>query len=204
MEMIENGALVGSINGTVVGNVALVTGKKGLALYTNGVDQFVDFSYQGDTCLGYFLLCTHGWVAVFWAHRGNDTRGRVMDTGSGVNKGVDIYWRYPYEMRVTFRSNSKKWFLRKRTSSKHGWIHIVTTWCSNYARLYFNGVRVAKVSSELIPPVSGTRRPSFVVGADYRYRSGFKGSLDELRVWDTVMSDGDVLKLYRQDSGRID
>ena len=51
------GKLIGSINDTVVGDVELVAGKKGLALHINGKDQYVEFSYQSNTCLGYFVLC---------------------------------------------------------------------------------------------------------------------------------------------------
>ena len=203
MEMVENGNLIGSINGTVFGDVTLVTGKKGLALHTNGVDQYVDFGYQGDTCLGYFILCTHGWVAAFWTHRNNDTRGSVMDTGQGTNKGVKIKWKYSHEMLVFFRSINKKWQLRQQTSTNHGWIHIVIAWCPNYAKLYFNGGRVSTKSVIVVDRVPDTDTPRFVIGADYQYRDGYGGTLDELRVWDTIMSDEDVLELYRKDAGLI-
>ena len=65
MNTIENGNLIGSIDGTIFGGVELMTGKKGPAHYTNGVDQYVDFGYQGDPCLGYFIFCTQGWVTAF-------------------------------------------------------------------------------------------------------------------------------------------
>ena len=57
-------------------------------------------------------------------------------------------------------------------------------------------------SSESSPLLSGTHSPRFVIGADFRYRGGYKDILDELRVWDTVMSE-DVWKLYRQDAGLV-
>ena len=203
MEVIENGNLIGSIDGTVFGDITLVTGKKGLALDTNGVNQYVDFGYQGDTCLGYFMLCTHGWVAAFWVHRNNNTKGSVMDTGAGTNKGVKIDWPYSNQVVVIFRSVNSKWQLRQETSTNHGWIHIVVTWCSNYAKLYFNGGRVTTKSSGITDRVPDTRTPHFVIGADYRHRDGYRGTLDELRVWDAVMSDEDVLELYREDAGLI-
>ena len=62
MEIIEYRNLIG----TVVGGAALMVGKKGLALYINGINQVVDFSYQGNTCFGALSLCAHGWVTTFW------------------------------------------------------------------------------------------------------------------------------------------
>ena len=80
MEVIENENLIGSINGTIFGGARLATGKKGLALHTNGQDQYVDFGYQGDTCLGSFVSCTQGWVTTFWIQMGNDDFGVIVDT----------------------------------------------------------------------------------------------------------------------------
>ena len=81
MQVIEKENLIGSVNGTVVGGAALVEGKKGLALYTNGVNQYVDFGYQGDTCLGGIRLCANGWLTAFWMQSADDGSGVIMDTG---------------------------------------------------------------------------------------------------------------------------
>ena len=44
--------------------------------------------------------------------------------------------------------------------------------------------------------------PRFVLGAMNEYDNMYKMSLDEFRVWDTVMSDEEVLALYTVDAGR--
>ena len=201
MEVIENGKLIGSINGTVVGSATLVPGKKGLALHTNGVDQYVDFGYQGDTCLGYFILCTHGWVTAFWMQSKSDRYGTILDTGAGANKGVKIYKRSGKEVAVSFQTFDKKCFLRKTPSTEQGWVHIVVSWCPSFVKIYFDGGLAGKRDFASITPVLVTRAPRFVIGSSDDYRVFFNGTLDELRVWDAVMSDEEVMAMYRVDAG---
>ena len=100
MEKIDNGNLIGSINGTVVGSAGLVAGKMGLTLYINGVDQNVDFGYQGDTCLGSISLCTHGWVTAFWLQPFGDRSGIIMDTGLyGYDRTVIYVFNISFKTR---------------------------------------------------------------------------------------------------------
>ena len=46
-----------------------------------------------------------------------------------------------------------------------------------------------------ITPVTVTRTPRFVIGTRDDYRVLFNGTLDELRVWDAVMSDEGVMAM---------
>ena len=202
MEVIENGKLIGSINGTVVGSATLVTGKKGLALHTNGIDQYIDFGYQGDACLGYFILCTHGWVVAFWIQLqfDSDRYGSILDTGQGANRGVKIYKRKKGQVAVAFKTVDRSCFLRSTPSNVQGWIHVVVTWCPSFCKLFFDGGLAAKRAFASITPVTVTRTPRFVIGARDDYRVLFNGTLDELRVWDSVMSDEEVMAMYRVDA----
>ena len=78
LETIENGRLVGSINGIIVGGAGLVMGKKGLAIQTNRMDGYADFGDESDTCLGYFILCSNSWVTAVSMQPRNDSYGAIM------------------------------------------------------------------------------------------------------------------------------
>ena len=197
MEIVENGNLVGSLNGTAVGGAGLVSGKKGLALYTNGVDEYVDFGYQGDTCLGYFILCTHGWVTALWVKWEGTGTGVVMDTGY---RGVQFIFYSSKNPRVNFYTGSKTWSIS--AMPEEGWIHVVVTWQQCYGtKLYFDGGLVDTYTHQYIKAGPEHISSGFHLGADYRYGVKFKGKLDELRIWDTVMSDDEVTALYTVDAG---
>ena len=203
MEMIENGNLVGSINGTVFGDCDLAPGKKGLALYINGMDQYVEFELQGDTCLGYFVFCTHGWVMALWVKHGNAIyrRATVMDAGYNAYYGVTIYF-YRGIMKACFSTVSKGWCVGAAPASTYNWFHIVATWQQCYGtKLYFDGELVDTYTHQYIESGPARGSPRFVLGTSYRHFFNFVGYLDELRVWDTVMSDEDVSVLYKVDAG---
>ena len=203
METIANGSLFGSINGTINGGAGLLAGKKGLALHTNGRDQYVDFGNQGDSCLGYFVLCTNGWVLVFWMQPGNNPYGVIVSSGAFAGQGVILFWN-ECGLEASFVSDSKEWHI-KYCDTEQGWRHVVLTWsrCSG-ARLYVNG---GLLNTNTVPNVQNFAAnvvPRFLVGGDDRFRMMFGGLLDELRIWDVVMDDKAVLELYNVDSSAAD
>ena len=195
-----NGNLIGSITGTVFGVAALTKGRKGLALHIHG--QYVDFGYQGDTCLGYFILCTNGWVTAFWVQLERDKNGVIMDTGAIANKGMRIIVTEERYFVINFRGDNKRWRLGGGATSEQSWVHVVVTWQTfSGTKLYIDGELVEAVScpSSLAEPVIQETR--FVLGASSKHHYMFEGSLDELRVWDTVMTDEEVMELYTVDAG---
>ena len=204
MDEIVNRKLVGSINGVIVGNAGLVTGKVGLALYTNGIDQYVNLGNQGDTCLGYFILCSHGWVTAFWVKLGSlPGTHAIIDTGVNANKGMGIALFNGY-LGAQFRSNTTHWTAGDFWGTPlQDWMHVVATWKPSYgATLYVNGEMIATDDApQVFNVVSANDEPLFIIGYSPYYNSKLEMTLDELRVWDTVMDDEDVLALYNGDTG---
>ena len=71
MEKMAVGKILGPILGDVVGDVKLVPGKRGNALYTNGIDQRVNLGNQRDSCMGDLSKCNNGFVVatgtqIYW------------------------------------------------------------------------------------------------------------------------------------------
>ena len=61
MDCIEDGQLLGSINGSIYNGVALDSaGKYGKAMHTDGVSQYVDLGNHRDKCFGNLDHCPHG------------------------------------------------------------------------------------------------------------------------------------------------
>ena len=204
MEMVENGNLIGSINGTVVGGAELVTGKLGLALHTNGVDQYVDFGYQGNTCLGSISMYAHGWVTAFWVQFANDRTGSIIDTGLYGYERVGIILK-AFILMVRISLPGKSWYVSTRLPSQPVWIHIVVTWqMCHGVKLYVDGALAAENSSPTSDPDTFklySDMSRFVLGAFNTYQVKLGMTLDELRIWDTVMTAEEVLSLYTADTG---
>ena len=66
MEKMVDGKLLGPVLGNVVGDVELVRGKRGKALYTNGINQRVNLGNQRDSCMGDLSKCNNGLVMAMW------------------------------------------------------------------------------------------------------------------------------------------
>ena len=85
------------------------------------------------------------------------------------------------------------------------WNHVVITWqlrCG--AKLLLDGDLVDALTYPCDTTDPTIENPRFVKGADYqnRFSSTFEGALDELRVWDAVMTDDEVKKLFIVDAER--
>ena len=201
MEVIENGNLIGSINGTVFGGAGLVAGKIGRSLYTNGINQYVDFGYQGDTCLGSPSLCAHWWATAFRVQLLGTNTGTIMDFGMDGHEFVQIYMGSSNYLMARFRHSDKVWGVSHQLLSREGWIHVVATWELCYGpKLYIDGQLVTQVTSPSNPYIRPADMQRFVLGEDNNYYETYKMKTDEIRVWDAVMDYEEVLAVYNMDT----
>ena len=93
MDELENGMLVGTYPGHFVGEVTLVHGKVNKALYTNGIDQWVNIGNHRDKCLGNLARCTKGFVMALWLRAPTDPTGRkhfYVNSGGHISKSMGI------------------------------------------------------------------------------------------------------------------
>ena len=112
-----DGKLLGPVLGNVVGDVELVRGKRGKALYTNGINQRVNLGNQRDSCMGDLSKCNNGLVMAMWlqTHRytepdetGFYTREEYYISSGGHTShsmGVALLMRVK-KIRVIFRTKT--------------------------------------------------------------------------------------------------
>ena len=204
MDVMVDGMLLGSTNGRVVGGAQLVDGKRGKALYTNGVDQWVDLGNQKDNCMGDFEKCLNGFVMSLWLKMyriGTNDVGEFYFTTGGDN-GVGLA-QTNMILNVHFRSLSGYyWPVHSPTTlSLHTWYHIVVTWESpNGAKTYINGALVSERQSHVGIVPSNNGQPNVTLGVSNILQSPGKMEMDELRVLDAVMNEHDIWRLYITDS----
>lgn len=77
------------------------------------------------------------------------------------------------------------------TVSGDVWCHVAITHTGTTARMYINGTLVSTGSGVSLP---GTQRDILVGRRSDGY--GFKGKIDDVRMYDTILTDGQVLDLY--------
>ena len=210
MDKIVDGQLSGSVPGGVIGDVKLVSGKRGQALYTNGIDQRVNLGNQRHNCMGNLSKCDNGFVMAMWlqvhkcgGRRYYDDEYYISNGGHTVNAiGVALLMREGRIM-VNFRTDTLLWeFYYEEALALHTWYHLVLTWDSvSGGSIYINGVRGSQkqVGRAMNSNVYGNRYVDFMLGD--RVPPGGPGemTLDELRIWDAVMNETDAWNVYSVD-----
>ena len=216
MEKMAVGKILGPILGDVVGDVKLVPGKRGNALYTNGIDQRVNLGNQRDSCMGDLSKCNNGFVMAMWlqVHKYTEpdepgfktTEEYYISSGGHTSHsmGVALLMRAK-KIRVIFRTETHLWdFSHNEILSLHTWYHLVLTWdVGSGGKVYINGVLGShnQVGRSFASNRLGNTYADFMLGDRNHEPPGYPGemTLDELRIWDAVMNETDVWNIYAAD-----
>ena len=212
MEEIVDGVLLGSVGGVLNGDVELVAGKQRRALYTNGLDQWVDLGNQRDNCMGGLEKCSHGFVMAMWLkmhryHKPGTTDDEYYLTNGGHTKhsmGIVLLMRAK-SFLVFFRTATRYWQITTTTQNTlYTWHHLVLTWdATNGGKVYVNGMLDGeeRLGISYRSNWAGDTYTKFIVGCESTFppRSAAEMTLDELRIWDAVMNAQQVWVLYVAD-----
>jgi hypothetical protein len=198
----ENNVQDGSgngLNGTVIGSPTYVSGPSGygMALQLNGTDQVVDLGNKAEFnpagSLSVSLWANIGAWGTAWEHVmvGNRGEGSI---------GWQVRRHSSTSLCFTTRGVGNDDTASKIVPPLNEWIHIACVYdnVNNTKRIYINGVEDTMVDTN--PGTIGATTHNTYIGA--RANSGntgqdarFTGMIDEVRIYDRVLSDGEVLFL---------
>ena len=212
MEKVVGGELSGSIPGAVIGDVKLVGGVRGQALYFNGIDQRVDLGNQRHNCMGDLRKCNNGFVMAMWLqmHKydepGRNTDEYYISNGGHTMRsiGVALLMRKG-KVLAMFRTETQLWEVNYDNGfSLHTWYHVVLAWSNTSGGyIYINGVlgNHNQQGQSLTSNRNGNAFINFVLGDANTDPPSDPGemTLDELRIWDALADDQWVWTLYAAD-----
>lgn len=112
------------------------------------------------------------------------------DFALGISKVRQI------DFEETNKTNSPERFNSEQTLQHDRWYHLVATFEENTIKLYLDG-KLLKVDQSPHSVFRNSSQP-FYIGCRYRNPlvGVFKGSIDDIRIYNRVLSDKEVLKLY--------
>lgn len=190
----------GAVSGLTQASVT--PGKLGQALSFNGTSDYVDAGSASG--LDNIDLQGGGGLSVsLWAYRTANGTGYLVDKGDGYNNGWTV-----------FASNTQVCFEHAYSSNMetcsdteyglNSWIHIVVTWdggsSTTGVHFYANSGEVNRVYN-----VNGSGSKGSDAGYNFHIggssRSGFyefPGRIDDVRVYNRVLSTSEILSLYNQ------
>ena len=208
MDEFENGKLVGTFLGILVGSVELVPGKSNKALHTNGIDQWVNIGNHRDKCLGNLNRCTKGFVMALWL-KGNVMIGEeyYVNCGGHTERSIGMtLLEQDGNLVAEFRIESIRWRVGVVGFESHVWYHVVLVWTEEGGeQVYLNGCLCGRMKTGI--PHTNNQEPGytdFVFGnanTDLNGKTTLAGemTLDEVRVWDADLDEEGAWKLYSSD-----
>ena len=209
MDQIQNGHLLGTYPGNLDGDVVLREGKVNNALYTNGIDQWVNIGNHRDKCLGNPSLCSKGFVMVLWlkahVHVTDNNNEYYINCGGHTSKcvGMSLHQK-SIGLCASLRTESKLWFAVVPDFESQLWHHIALAWTEGGGlRVYLDGcLRQMERSENNV----NNRDPSFTDFVFGNANTALNGgsiagemTLDEVRVWDADMNEEDIWNIYLAD-----
>ena len=211
MDEISNGNLVGTLFGNLTGDVALVPGKLNKALYTNGMDQWVNIGDHRDRCLGNLEKCSNGFVMALWlkAHTQvmNGSEYYVNSGGHTVRSIGMTLLQQDGKLVSSFRTTSMRWRVDVPGFVSKLWYHVVLVWSRERGeRIYLNGCMCGGMDTGV--EIDNNKHPwytDFIFGnanTDLTERYSVVAgemTLDEVRVWDVYMEEKGVWELFTAD-----
>jgi hypothetical protein len=176
------------------GDPSYTTGKTGFtkALAFDGVNDYIDLPVA--PLLSTLTSSTFAaWVNVYNA---GDTWGRVFDFGTGAT--VYMYLT-PYagsntRFAITTSAGAGESGVTAPHGKSNGWHHlaIVIDADAMTLRLYDDGTMVRSGATTLLPKDLGTTTQNWLGRSEYTTDPYFNGALNDLRIYNRALSDGEV------------
>ena len=156
--------------------------------------------------MGDLNKCNKGFVMAMWIQmHNNDNTEYYISNGGQTHKSIGVAMMLKdKKLRTVYRTATHVWDLSfDGAVSLHTWYHMVLVWnVVNGGKVYMNGVVINHDQNG--STVASNRKPNAFVdlilgdtNRDFIYPGEM--TLDELRIWDAVMDDQDILGLYAAD-----
>ena len=184
-----------SRNGELVGSPAVVSGKIGNALSFDGVDDNINIPYQlipgqaADFSYSFFVKADSA---------GDDLQYLLSQASSGTNNNDCFsvaYDNVAKSIKALTPNHANEPKITTTYDLANRWTHIAVTnsHTNGSSKLYINGAAISGLESTC-PQALGAQ---FLLGRSpwAGYHLEFKGSLDEVRVYNRVLSSADVREL---------
>ncbi|MBI2676665.1 MAG: LamG domain-containing protein [Candidatus Yanofskybacteria bacterium] len=170
--------------GTLTNGPTRVAGKIGQALKFDGVDDWID---PNNEVIGSSAATVSAWIKPSSLGEGS--------TGSIVNNGKTIF-RMASSNRLAFISDGAIIAVSATNAFTIGpWLHVLATRdATGVANIYLNGVRTGTADQSSGTPATGTT--DMAIGNNTATTTAFDGTIDDVRIYNRVLSVAEVKRLY--------
>ena len=182
--------------GTLLNGAAWVTGKRYTAVSFDGTDDHVSLPTGAFTDLGDCTIAT--WV--YWNGGSGQVWARVFDFGWDTNHYMCLMPQTNLStVRFAITVNGEKTEQRINGTANlpsGQWVHVAVTLAGSVGTLYVNGAVVGtNTAMRLLPFRVGNTSRNWLGRSQYPSHPYFKGSVDDFRIYNGVLSATEITAL---------
>ena len=205
MDAVNWNQLVGSMDGTLLGNARVVPGMHGNALYIDGqLGSRVDYGVHINGCFFDPDQCTEGITFSFWlmVHEDQVNYDIIFDNGGcrrwSVGYCVALVAGKSITVLVLHRAGYRRYVLP--STPIYQWHYWSVTYTRDDVNVFINGCNSAPFSVEY----NASRQNAHTEDAVFHIGDWSGGGLaphmtiDELMIWNRVLTDDQIWQLYVQ------
>jgi hypothetical protein len=200
---------LGVNNGTIYGAIP-TTGKINGAYNFDGVNDYINSGSDSSldnlpaiTLSAWIYPITEGegGLGYILEKSGGDTSGfRFRTQNVGGSQPREIAFRVDYSTTDMYRYSNNNMI------NLNEWNYVVVTWdgSSSYSNIhiYVNGEEVTyRLNSDGVGTRVSDSSNSLIIGNSADTSSTFKGSIDEVGIWNRALSSDEIIKLYNEGIG---
>lgn len=185
-DALDSSGTVPPNNGTVYGGASYVVGQFGKALSFDGINDYVEVPHP---IAANSAITMEAWVNVSTPL---SVDAEVISKWDGVAAGAPIHFEIrntdlKVRMGLRYGPGSSDYivnFYSTEALPANQWVHVAEVWDGTTATIYFDGV--AKGSASGSGTIYHNASMKYWIGSLSTLGRYFKGTIDEVRIWDTA------------------
>ena len=159
------------------------------SIYFDGVQDYLDAGDVTDLS-GAFTMSA-------WINKGANDGSIVSKRDSGFTTGYDFSINSTGKLVMSWINSGVKSATSSITIPNNEWHHVAVIYDGTDAKLYIDGVEDTSAASTLITPLATSE--NFRIATGGSAASYFEGNIDEVRVWDTALTEDELHYIMNQE-----
>ena len=201
MDEIQGSTLMGSIAGNLPSSATIVPGMVAGALYTNGLDQVVDYGDHRTQCFHQPDRCTEGVTFSMWLKIMSSSESVVFDCGGLYPDSIGYAMRRTSggAFRVGVQGETTVTSTDILSWNLNEWVHLVVTYeRSAGVQLYKNGCQLGRQNTPRDRTSTITRLPHLFLGGRAYGDDKAEMAMDNMLIWHEILTAGEIWQIYSQ------
>ena len=192
--------------GTVYGANCVTDCKSGSCLKFDGIDDYIQIPHS-NSISGF----ANGLTASFWIKLDNVTkRQSILNKYNSAGNQRGWFIEYNISNGIGFYASSDginyyEWHSPSFIPTVGIWYHVAVAWQSNtIPKFYINAQLISTVGTATISNIYNNSGVSLYIGkSQYDSSRNFKGTLDEVKIWNRVLTVNEVIDEYETDTQKL-